>query len=116
MQPNTRLNKTDFDKNPAPDFHGRYRGIVGSLGYLVTITHPDLAGHILSSVSMCNFQGKITCLPLNTFCLTFAVLGITERFATLVTLTKTLTFCGVGWMRNGPEILTPDDLTRDTFS
>ena len=43
MQPNTRLNKDDCDKNPAPDFHRRYRGIVCSLGYLVTMTRPDLA-------------------------------------------------------------------------
>jgi len=42
MQPNTRLNKDNCDKNPALDFHQRYRGIVGSLGYLVTLTHPDL--------------------------------------------------------------------------
>ena len=39
----TRLNKGDCDKNPAPDFHRRYYGIVGSLGYLVTMTRPDLA-------------------------------------------------------------------------
>ena len=37
MQPNTRLDKDDFDKNPAPDFHRRYSGIVGSIGYLVTM-------------------------------------------------------------------------------
>ena len=43
MQPNTRLKKDDCDKNLVPDFHGRYRGIVGSLGYLVTMTRPDLA-------------------------------------------------------------------------
>jgi len=43
MQPNTRLNKDNCDKNPAPDFHRRYRGIVNSLGYLVTMTLPDLA-------------------------------------------------------------------------
>jgi len=43
MQPNTCLNKDDCDKNPAPDFHQRYRGIVGSLGYLVNMTRPDLA-------------------------------------------------------------------------
>ena len=43
MQPNMHLNKGDCDKNPAPDFHQRYRGIVSSLGYLVTMTRPDLA-------------------------------------------------------------------------
>jgi len=43
MQPNTRLNKDDSHKNPAPDFHRRYRGIVSSLGYLVTMTRPDFA-------------------------------------------------------------------------
>jgi len=37
MQPNTRLNKRNCDKNLAPDFHRRYRGIVGSLGCLATI-------------------------------------------------------------------------------
>ena len=29
--------------NPKQDFHRRYRGIVGILGYLVTMTRPDLA-------------------------------------------------------------------------
>jgi hypothetical protein len=43
MKPNTRLSKDDCDPNPQPDFHRRYRGIVGSLGYLVTMTRPDLA-------------------------------------------------------------------------
>jgi len=43
MQPNMRFNKDDCDKNPAPDFHQRYRGIVGSLGCLVTMTRPDIA-------------------------------------------------------------------------
>ena len=38
MQPNTRLNKDDCDKNPAPDFYWCYRGIVGSLENLVTMT------------------------------------------------------------------------------
>ena len=32
MKPNTRLSKDDCDPNPKPDFHRRYRGIVGSIG------------------------------------------------------------------------------------
>jgi len=31
MQPNTRLNADNFDRNPALDFHRRYRGIFGRL-------------------------------------------------------------------------------------
>ena len=112
MQPNTRLNKGDCDKNPASDFHWRYCGIVGSLGYLVTMTHPDLAWIYSELSKYVQFPGKNHMLPLNTFCLTFTVLGI-KRFATLATLTKTLMFCGVGWMQIGLEILTPNDLTRD---
>ena len=84
MQPNTRLNKDDCDKNPAPDFHRCDCGIVGSLGYLVTMTRPDLAW-AYSELS------KYVQMP-NTFCGIFAALGI-KQFATL---TKTLTFCGVG--------------------
>jgi len=38
LQPNMRLNKGDCEKNPAPDFHQRYGGLVGSLGCFVTMT------------------------------------------------------------------------------
>ena len=41
--PHTHLSKDDCDPNPHPEFHRRYRGIVGSLGYLVNMTRPDLA-------------------------------------------------------------------------
>ena len=58
MQPNTRLNKGDCDKNPAPDFHRRYRGIVGSLGYLVTMTRPDLAWAYSELSKYVQFPGK----------------------------------------------------------
>jgi len=115
MQPNTRLEKGDGDKNPAPDFHRRYHGIVGSLGYLQTMTRADLAWAYLSSVSMCIFQERITRLPLITICLNFAILGI-KRFSILVTFTKTLTFCGVGWMRIWLGKLTPADHKRKIFS
>jgi hypothetical protein len=43
MKPITGLSKDYCDSNPKPEFHRRYRGIVGSLGYLVTVTCPDLA-------------------------------------------------------------------------
>ena len=43
MRPNTCLSKDDFDPNPKPDFQPRYRCIVGSLGYLATMTCPDSA-------------------------------------------------------------------------
>jgi len=58
MQLNTRLNKEDCDKNPALDFHRCHRGIVSSLGYLVTMTRPDLAW-AYSELSKCvQFPGK----------------------------------------------------------
>jgi len=40
IKPNTRLSKDDCDPSHKPDFHRCYRGIVG---YLVTVTRPDLA-------------------------------------------------------------------------
>ena len=43
MKPNTRLSKDDCDPNPKQDCHRRYRGIAGSLGYIVTMTRPDFA-------------------------------------------------------------------------
>ena len=58
MQPNTRLNKEDCDKNPALDFHRYYRGIVGSLGYLVTMTRPDLAWAYSELSKYVQFPGK----------------------------------------------------------
>jgi len=58
MQPNTRLNKEDCDKNPAPDFHRRYRGIVGSIAYLVTMTRPDLAWAYSELSKYVQFPGK----------------------------------------------------------
>jgi hypothetical protein len=43
LPPHTRLSKDDCDSAPERAFHLRYRGIVGSLGYLVNMTRPDLA-------------------------------------------------------------------------
>jgi len=43
VKPNTRLSKDNCDPNPKQDFHCRYRCIVGSPGYLVTMTRPNLA-------------------------------------------------------------------------
>jgi len=58
MQPNTCLNKKDCDKNSTPDFHRRYRGIVGSLGYLVTMTRPDLAWAYSELSKLCAISRK----------------------------------------------------------
>jgi len=58
MQPNTRLNKGDCDKNPAPDFHRRYHGIFGSLGYLVTMTRPDVAWAYSEPSKYVQFPGE----------------------------------------------------------
>ena len=43
MTPHTRLSQNDCNMSPKPDFRKRYHSIVGSLGYLVTMTLPDLA-------------------------------------------------------------------------
>ncbi len=42
LPPHTRLSKDDCDPAPERAFHLRYRGIVGSLGYLVNMTRSDL--------------------------------------------------------------------------
>jgi len=54
MKPNTRLSKDDSDS----DCHKRYRGIVGSLGYLVTMTRPDLAWSYSELSKYVQFPGK----------------------------------------------------------
>ena len=43
LPPHSRLSKEDCDPSPDRTLHLRYRGIVGSLGYLVNTTRPDLA-------------------------------------------------------------------------
>ena len=58
MIPNTRLRKEDCDMNPDPAAHRRYRGIVGSLGYLVNMTRPDLAWAYSELSKYVQFPGK----------------------------------------------------------
>jgi len=58
MKPNTRLSKDDCDLSPKPDFHKRYRGIVDSLGYLVTMTRPDLVWSYSELNKYVQFPGK----------------------------------------------------------
>ena len=59
LPPNLRLRKEDCDLNPAPAFHSRYRGIVGSLGYLVNMTRPDLAFAYSELSKYVQFPGKL---------------------------------------------------------
>jgi len=60
MKPNTRLSKDDCDPSPKPDseIHKRYCSIVGSLGYLVTMTRPDLAWSYSELSKYVQFPGK----------------------------------------------------------
>ena len=108
MQPNTRLNKGNCDKKLAPDFHRRYRGIVGSLGCLATTIRPHLAWTCSELIKYVQFSGKNHKLAAEHICLTFAVLG-NKRSAILKTLMKTTTFWGAGWMRTGPRMPTSAD-------
>jgi len=58
MKPSTRLSTDDCDPFPKPDFHKRYRSIVGSLGYLVTMTRPDLAWSYSELSKYVEFPGQ----------------------------------------------------------
>jgi len=58
MKPNTRLSTDDCDPFPKPDFHKRFLGIVGSLGYLVTMTRPDLAWSYSELSKYVEFPGQ----------------------------------------------------------
>jgi hypothetical protein len=59
LSPDLRLRKEDCDLNPAPTFHSRYRGIVGSLGYLVNMTRSDLAFAYSELSKYVQFLGKL---------------------------------------------------------
>ena len=111
----TRLNKGGCDKNPASDFHRRYCGIVSSLGYLVAMTRQDLSWAYSELSQYVQFPGNNHMLAAQHVLSSYVIHGI-KQFVALVTLTKAQTFCGSGWMRIGPEILTPSDLARDTLS
>jgi hypothetical protein len=59
LPPNLRLRKEDCDLSPDPVFHSRYRGIVGSLGYLVNTTRTDLAFAYSELSKYVQFPGKL---------------------------------------------------------
>ena len=58
MKPNTLLSQDDCDSSPKPDFHKRYQGIVGSLGYLVTMTRRDLVWSYSELSKYVQFPGQ----------------------------------------------------------
>ena len=58
MRPGTRLTKDQSDLSPDLAFHRRYRGIVGSLGYLVNMTRPDLAWSYSELSKYVQYPGK----------------------------------------------------------
>ena len=58
MTPGIRLTKDQCNPSPDPVFHRRYRGIVGSLGYLVNMTRPDLAWSYSELSKYVQYPGK----------------------------------------------------------
>jgi len=58
MKPNTRLLKDDCDLSAKLDFHKRYYGIVGNLGYLIKMTCPDLAWSYSELSKYVEFHGQ----------------------------------------------------------
>ena len=58
MKSNTRLSKDNCDMSPKPDFHKRYRGIVCNVGYLVSMTRPDLAWSYSELSKYVQFPGQ----------------------------------------------------------
>ena len=58
MRPGTRLTKDQSDLSPDLAFHRRHRGIVGSLGYLVNMTRPDLAWSYSELSKYVQYPGK----------------------------------------------------------
>ena len=93
---NTRLSKDDCDSKTKPDFHLHYRGIMGSLGYLITMTRPDLAWSYLEISKYVQFPGKtiMDALQLNTSSNIFVTLWNCQS-PTPVALAKQ-TNCGDG--------------------
>ena len=75
MIPGARLTQEQCDPHPEPAFHRRYRGIVGSLGYLVNMTRPDLAWSY-SELSMPKTLERPTWMLLIMSYATFGVLTI----------------------------------------
>jgi hypothetical protein len=59
LAPYLRLRKEDCDLSPDLAFHSRYRRIVGSLGYLVNMTRPDLAFAYSELSKYVQFTGKL---------------------------------------------------------
>jgi hypothetical protein len=113
LPPGKRLEKGDTIILPDNIFHLSYRGIVGSLDYLVNMTRPDLAFAYsdLSKYVQCPQPAHM--LALSTSSTTFVALtnwayGIT---ATLSTRTSS----GVGLMQIERVILKLDVLTLATF-
>jgi len=113
MQPNTHLNKGDCDKNPASDFYRRYRVIVGSLGYLVTRTLPDLAWAYSEFSKYVQFSGKNYMLAAE-HVLSYLSDTWTIRYSRNSHENPNVLW---GWVdADSAGILTPADHTRDMFS
>ena len=104
MKPGTRLRKEQSNPSPDPAFHRRYRGIVGSLGYLVNMTRPDLAWSYSELSKYVQYPYYVTCVAL------------TIRLSFTNLLTHWPIPFGVGLIRTGRLMLALAVLIRATLS
>ena len=104
--------------NPDPAAHRRYRGIVGSLGYLVNMTRPDLAWAYSELSKYVQFPGKPHMLAAEHV---LRYLRGTYNKYILYSRDVPRTLRNVLWTRGrlipiGPVTLTRADRTLDTSS
>jgi hypothetical protein len=114
LPPHTRLSKGDCDSAPERVFHLRYHGIVGSLGYLVNMTRPDLAFAYSELNKYVQRPGKAH-MSASDHTLRYRRGTSINRYVSLVTALL-LILLGGGWTRTGLVTLILSTLMQHTSS